>query len=80
MKFKYNKEDDAILIELNDKVIDFAEQSGDFIVHFSAKREPVLIEILDASQFLKNISLRLPDKVRNQIFASPSFGQPQSPA
>lgn len=74
MKFKYNKEDDVILVELNDKAIDFAEQSGDFIIHFSVKREPVLIEILDASQFLKNISRELPNKVRDQIFAQPNYG------
>lgn len=53
MKFKYSKEDDVLMIELNKKPIDYAEQSGDLIVHFSPKREAVLIEILDASRFLK---------------------------
>lgn len=68
MKFKYSKEDDVLMIELNKKSIDYAEQSGDFIVHFSPKREAVLIEILDASQFLKGTASVLPIKIRRDIF------------
>lgn len=72
MKFKYNKEDDVLMIELNKKPIDYAEQSGDLIVHFSPKREAVLIEILDASDFLKETAQALPVKVREDIFSGPS--------
>lgn len=72
MKLKYNKEDDVMLIELNNKPIDYAEQSGDLIVHFSPKREAVLLEILDASQFLKKAAKTLPSKVIRDLF-------PQSP-
>lgn len=68
MKFKYSKGDDVLMIELNKKPIDYAEQSGDFIVHFSPKREAVLIEILDASQFLKGTASALPVKMRRDIF------------
>lgn len=67
MKFKYNKEDDILLIELNDQKIDYAEQSGDLIVHFSPQREAVLLEILDASQFLKQAAAKLPKKVLETI-------------
>ena len=56
MKIKYEKEDDVLMIEFNDKPIDYAEQSGDLIMHFSPKREAVLLEILDASKFLKKTS------------------------
>lgn len=69
MKFKYNKEDDVLMIELNKKPIDYAEQSGDLIVHFSPKREAVLIEILDAAKFLKQSAQVLPVKVRHDIFS-----------
>lgn len=72
MKFKYNKEDDVLLIELNDKKIDYAEQSGDLIVHFSPQREAVLLEILDASKFLKQAATKLPKKVLENIIL-PSF-------
>lgn len=67
MKFKYNSEDDILMIELNDKNIDYAEQSGDLIVHFSPKREAVLIEILNASHFLKRAVTKLPKKVFQDI-------------
>lgn len=67
MKLKYNKEDDVLMVELNDKPIDYAEQSGDLIVHFSPKREAVLLEILDASQFLKKAAKSLPTKIFQDI-------------
>ena len=74
MKFKYNKQDDILMIELNDKKIDYAEQSGDLIVHFSPKREAVLLEVLDASHFLKEAATKLPRRVLETIIPlSPSI-------
>lgn len=70
MKIKYNKEDDILLLELNDQKIDYAEQSGDLIVHFSPKRQAVLLEILDASQFLKKAASELPKVVKESILSS----------
>ena len=37
-KVKYSKDVDALLIELSDKPIDYAEEAGQFIVHFSKRR------------------------------------------
>lgn len=51
-KIKYSKDVDALLIEISDKDIDYAEEQGQIIVHFSREGQPVLIEILDAKQFL----------------------------
>ena len=70
MKLKYNKVDDVLMIELNKEPIDYAEQSGDLIVHFSPKREAVLLEILDASQFLKNTTRIVPKSIREEIYSS----------
>ncbi len=53
-KISYSKDADAILIELSDKPIDHAEESGQVIIHFSKEGEPVLLEILDAKEFLLN--------------------------
>lgn len=69
MKIKYEKEDDILMIEFNDKPIDYAEQSGDLIMHFSPKREAVLLEILDASNFLKKTSQAIPSDLRQQVLA-----------
>ena len=51
-KIRYSKDVDALLIELSDKPMDYAEEEGQVIVHFSIDNEPVLIEILDAKEFI----------------------------
>lgn len=67
-KFTYEKEDDILMIELNDRKIDYAEQTGDLIVHFSPDREAVLLEILDASNFMRAQSKALPREIRQKFF------------
>ena len=51
-KIRYSKDVDALLVELSSEPIDHAEEAGQFIVHFSKRGEPVLLEILDAKEFL----------------------------
>jgi len=53
-RIRYSKDVDALLIELSQGTIDHAEESGQLIVHFTKKGEPVLLEILDARDFLLN--------------------------
>lgn len=52
MKISYNREDDVMMLELSTDIIDFAEEMGPIIVHFSKAHKPVLLEILDASEFI----------------------------
>lgn len=52
MKISYNREHDILMYELNSEPIDYAEEVGPIIVHFSKKGKPVLMEILDASEFI----------------------------
>jgi uncharacterized protein YuzE len=52
MKISYNRKDDILLFEVGDGEIDYAEEMGPFIVHFNTKGKPLLLEILDASEFL----------------------------
>jgi uncharacterized protein YuzE len=51
-KIRYSKDVDALLIEFSDKNIDYAEEEGQMIIHFSKEGEPVLLEILDAKEFI----------------------------
>ncbi len=53
-KIKYSKDVDALLVELSDKTIDYAEEEGQMIIHFSKEGEIVLLEILDAKNFVLN--------------------------
>jgi uncharacterized protein YuzE len=52
MKISYDREDDIMLLEVSAEQIDFAEEMGPIIVHFNKGRKPVLLEILDASEFI----------------------------
>jgi len=52
MKISYNRDEDIMLLEVSQEKIDFAEEMGPIIVHFTKERKPVLLEILDASEFI----------------------------
>jgi uncharacterized protein YuzE len=51
-KIRYNKDVDALLVELSSEPVDHAEGSERFIVHSSRTGELVLLEILDAREFV----------------------------
>lgn len=68
-RFVYEKEDDVLNIWLSRKKIDYAEQSGDVIVHFTEDNKPVYIEILDATNFLKREGEDLPQEVKQKFFS-----------
>ncbi|RJP20176.1 MAG: DUF2283 domain-containing protein [Candidatus Omnitrophota bacterium] len=56
MKVQYNREDDVLLVHLSDDIIDYAQDTEGMIVHFSPDDRPVLMEILDASDFLSRLT------------------------
>lgn len=68
MKLKYNQEDDTLLIELSDKKIDDTYEADNMLVHVSDDKEPVLIEIIKASQFFSQESRVLPPKIKKEFF------------
>lgn len=53
-KVKYSKDVDTLIIELSDKNIDYADDKGNIIIHYTVEDEPVLLEIFDAKEFLLN--------------------------
>ena len=70
IKYRYDKEDDVLMVFLGKGKIDDAQQSGNIISHLSEKGELLLLEILDASKFLKETSRVFPQKVRQQVLSS----------
>lgn len=56
MRISYDRDSDILMIEISDEDIDYAEEAGPMIIHFSKDGKPVLIEILDASEFLAEIT------------------------
>ncbi len=51
-KIRYSKDVEALLIELSDDAIAYAEDEGRVILHYSNNEKLVLIEILDFKQFM----------------------------
>ena len=69
MKFRYDKEDDILMIWFSNQKVDHAKQEKNVIIHFSKEEKPVLMEIMEASLFLKETSKVLPPNLRNCILA-----------
>lgn len=67
MKYKYDPEANILAVTLSKKPFDYAEEMGDFIVHFDKKNKPVYIEILNADKFLKDAATILPKPTQKQI-------------
>ena len=68
-KFRYDKEDNALMIWFSREPVDYAQQEKNLIIHFSKENKPVLMEILDATKFLKETAKILPMNIKQQIFA-----------
>jgi hypothetical protein len=52
MKLRYDKDDDVLMYKVSDEPIEYAEEMGWVIVHFTRDSKPVLLEILNAKEFL----------------------------
>jgi len=53
-KINYEPEADVLTYEITSQPIDYAKEIGNIVVHFTKNNIPVLIEILEATKFLKN--------------------------
>jgi ubiquinone biosynthesis protein COQ9 len=53
-KISYSKDVDALLIELSDEMIAYAEDEGQAILHYSKDAKLVLVEILDFRRLMSN--------------------------
>jgi len=63
MKVKYSPEVDILMYEVSKAAIDHTEEVGDIIVHYSKRRKPVLLEILNASSFLNQALAKVPTAI-----------------
>ena len=53
MKYSYDRQSNVLRIKIVDRPFDYAEEMGNFVVHFDKENKPVYIEILNANQFIK---------------------------
>jgi len=70
MNVKYYTNGDILVIKLSNTPYDYAEQEGDFIVHFSKNKRPVRIEVLNASKFIKQTTNSLPSSLRRKVITA----------
>jgi len=56
MKVSYNRESDVLMIQVSEAKVDYAEEMGPIIVHFTKDGKPVLLEILDASEVISEVA------------------------
>ena len=52
IKISYEPEADVLAWETSKAPIEYAEEVGNMVVHFSKGNKPVLVELLEASKFL----------------------------
>ena len=70
MKFRYDKKDDVMLVWLSKSKVYHAEQSKSMILHYSKDGKLVLMEILNASKFIKEASDLLPSNLKQSIYSA----------
>ncbi|MDO8495683.1 MAG: DUF2283 domain-containing protein [bacterium] len=51
-KISYEPEADVLTYEITNQSIDYAQEVGNIVVHFTKENKPVLVEILEATKFL----------------------------
>jgi uncharacterized protein YuzE len=56
MKISYDRDVDILMIQVGDEKIEYAEEMDGIIVHFTKEDRPILIEILDASDFITSLN------------------------
>ena len=71
MKLKYYKEDDIFVILFSEKPVDDSFEMKNAILEVDKDNEPVSLEILHASEFLKKQTKVLPKEVKKAYFSSP---------
>lgn len=68
MKVKYDQKEDIFLIEIGHKKIDHTYETKDMIVHVASDKEPVLLEIFNASKFFFEEAKILPIEIKQRFF------------
>ena len=69
MRVHYDKDEDILTIELVHKKVDDAYETDQMIVHVTEDREPVLLEIFKASQFLKDLGKVVPQNLQKEVWS-----------
>ncbi|NMF86387.1 DUF2283 domain-containing protein [Nodosilinea sp. P-1105] len=70
-KISYSKDVDALIVELSEDPIAYAEEDGQVILHYSANEKLVLVEILDFRRFMSEETVTALLASKNPFFNYP---------
>ena len=70
MKLKFYKEDDILVLTFSNRPVYDSFEVENAILEVDKNNEPISLEILHASRFLKEQSKALPEDVKKAVFAS----------
>lgn len=68
MKIKYYKEDDILVMSFSTKPVDDSFEVDNAVLEVDRDKNPVSLEILHASEFMKEQSKALPKDIRQKFF------------
>jgi len=72
-KITYSPDADILMIQLSNKKVDDSYDSDQMIVQVDETGEPVILEILNGLQFLKDLNKSLPKKIQSEVFPQSSY-------
>ena len=72
MKVKYYKDADLLSLRVSKKPYHDATRNGDLVVHYTKNGQPVLVEILNASNFLKEAGKSLSKRLYKTLASESS--------
>lgn len=76
MKVKYYEDADLLSLRVSKRPYHDATRNGDLVVHYTKDGKPVLVEILNASKFLKEADKTLPKKLQKEYGSQPPVAVP----
>ena len=73
MKVKYYEDADLLSLRVSNEPYYDATKNDNVIVHYTKGGKPVLIEILNAAQFLKEADKSLPKRIQKELTSNPAL-------
>lgn len=71
-RIKYSEDVDILTIQLSDKKVDDSYDTEYGIISVAEDGEPILLEIFNASRFLKDLNKAIPKNIQKQLWSVPS--------
>lgn len=75
-RISYSPDVDILMIQLSDKKIDDSYETENSVVSVDKDGEPVLLEIFNGKQYLKELGKTLPKSIQREISGQSTYAVP----